>query len=88
MTKAEADERGAAVGPSGGRGGPDRESQIRAEELCRMAAFRLRETANRIATLAQNANSPALHDALLEVHRRLTADERELLQLAGANRRS
>jgi hypothetical protein len=44
-----------------------------------MAAFRIRETANRIATLAQRAASQALRRKLLEIGERLIAEERVLL---------
>jgi hypothetical protein len=55
------------------------ESQIRAEEVCRMAAFRIRETANRIATLANSARDDALRRILLATCERLLAEERALL---------
>ena len=48
-------------------------------ELRRMAAFRIRETSNRIATLAQNAEDGALRAALLALCQRLQQEERLLL---------
>jgi hypothetical protein len=63
--------------------GPGGESQIREEEVYRMAAFRIRETANRIATLANSARDEALRRELLLVCERLLAEERELLSRAG-----
>ena len=47
-----------------------------------MAAFRIRETANRIATLANSANDGALKRELLMLCQRLLAEERTLLQLS------
>ncbi|MDX2170384.1 MAG: hypothetical protein SF182_25150 [Deltaproteobacteria bacterium] len=55
---------------------------MRDQEICRMAAFRIRETANRIATLANNATDSALKHELLTVCQRLLAEERTLLQLS------
>jgi hypothetical protein len=57
------------------------ESQIRDEELYRMAAFRIRETANRIAKLANGAHDPALRSELTGVCERLLSEERALLAL-------
>jgi hypothetical protein len=57
------------------------ESQIRDEERYRMAAFRIREAANRIATLANGAPDPALRRELLAVCERLLGEERTLLAL-------
>lgn len=48
-------------------------------ELRRMAAFRVRETANRIATLAQSAQNEALRRELLSIAQRLKNEERLLL---------
>jgi hypothetical protein len=55
---------------------------MRDQEICRMAAFRIRETANRIATLANNASDGALKRELLTLCQRLLAEERTLLQLS------
>jgi hypothetical protein len=55
------------------------ESHIRDEEVFRMAAFRIRETANRIATLANSTRSDALRRELLVVCERLHAEEAALL---------
>ena len=57
------------------------EAQIRDEELYRMAAFRIRETANRIAKLANGAQDPALRSELSGVCERLLNEERALLAL-------
>jgi hypothetical protein len=48
-------------------------------ELRRMAAFRVRETANRIATLANSAQSEDLRRELLAICQRLMKEERLLL---------
>jgi len=55
------------------------DAQMRDQELCRMAAFRLRETANRIATLANSAADERLRSTLIAVCDRLLQEERELL---------
>jgi hypothetical protein len=55
------------------------DSQIDGDEVYRMAAFRIRETANRIATLANSARDDALRHALLATCDRLLAEERDLL---------
>ncbi|MBX3028028.1 hypothetical protein KF840_24340 [bacterium] len=47
-------------------------------ELRRMAAFRVRETANRIATLAQSAQNEELRRELLSIAQRLKNEERRL----------
>lgn len=52
----------------------------RDEELCRMAAFRIRETANRIATLAQSASDDGLRRELLQICKQLLADEHTLIR--------
>jgi hypothetical protein len=62
----------------GGFGGDD--STGRGDhELRRMAAFRIRETANRIATLAQNAEDETLRRSLLGLCQRLVQEQRLLL---------
>jgi hypothetical protein len=76
------DEREARDGADlAGAGSAAAESQIRNEEIFRMAAFRIRETANRIATLANSARDPALRRELLVVCERLLEEERRLLAL-------
>jgi hypothetical protein len=59
------------------------ESQIRDDELYRMAAFRIRETANRITTLANSAQDEHLRRELLTVCERLLKEERDLLFRTG-----
>lgn len=59
------------------------ESHIREEEVYRMAAFRIRETANRIATLANGVRDDALRTALLQACERLLSEERTLLERIG-----
>lgn len=51
-------------------------------ELRRMAAFRVRETANRIATLANSAQNEDLRRALLAICQRLMKEERLLLEVS------
>lgn len=76
------DEREARDGPDlAGAGSGVAESQIRSEEIFRMAAFRIRETANRIATLSHSARDPALQRELQIVCERLLEEERRLLEL-------
>ena len=53
--------------------------KIRDEELYRMAAFRIRETANRIATLANSVRDDTLRAELQSVCQRLLSEERALL---------
>ena len=53
--------------------------KIRDEELYRMAAFRIRETANRIATLANSVRDDTLRAELHSVCQRLLSEERALL---------
>jgi chromosome condensin MukBEF complex kleisin-like MukF subunit len=55
---------------------------VRDQEICRMAAFRIRETANRITTLANNAADDALRRDLLNLCQRLLTEERALLRLS------
>ena len=57
------------------------EAQIRDEELYRMAAFRIREAATRIAKLANGTHDPALRSELSAVCERLLSEERALLAL-------
>jgi hypothetical protein len=53
----------------------------RDEELRRMAAFRIREAANRVATLANNAQSETLRRELMAICETLLEEERGLLDL-------
>jgi hypothetical protein len=70
------DERDAGSGSGlSGRG----ESQMADQECLHMAAFRIKETANRIATLARRARNPALRRALLAIRERLLSEEQQLL---------
>lgn len=57
------------------------EAAMRDAEICQMAAFRIRETAKRVATLAARAESP-LREQLAELGRRLQEEERALLEWA------
>ena len=52
------------------------ESQMHDEECLRMAAFRIRETAKRIAMLADRAQDPALRRDLHALRERLLNEER------------
>jgi hypothetical protein len=58
------------------------DAQMRDQELCRMAAFRLREAANRIATLANSAQDERLRSELIAVCDRLLQEEHDLLATA------
>jgi len=49
-------------------------------ELRRMAAFRIRETANRIATLAHSATDDRLRQDLLRICQELLTDEQGLMK--------
>jgi hypothetical protein len=69
--------------PDIGASGAGGESQIREDEVYRMAAFRIRETANRIAPLAHSLRDEALRSELLLVCERLLAEERDLLGRSG-----
>jgi len=75
------DEEEAQVRPAdtGSEGDGAGESQIREIEVYRMAAFRIRETANRIATLANSARDDGLRRELQRVYERLLSEERSLL---------
>ena len=71
------DEREARDGAElAGAGSAAAESQIRNEELFRMAAFRIRETANRIATLANSARDRATCDVCERLLRRSCCERR------------
>jgi len=61
--------------------GPGTDPQARDSELYRMAAFRIREAANRIATLANASHDETLQRQLLAVCERLVDEERALLAL-------
>jgi hypothetical protein len=69
--RAEADDGGSA---NGGAAPGRRDSELR-----RMAAFRLHETANRIATLANSSADQSLQRALLAICQTLLREERALL---------
>ena len=64
------------AGSGSGRSG---ESQMGDQECLRMAAFRIHETANRIAALADRARNPALRRDLLAIRGRLLNEEQGLL---------
>ena len=58
---------------------PSDEGEAQHEEEClQMAAFRIHETANRIALLAERAKDPALRRALHALHKRLLNEEQAL----------
>lgn len=65
---------GSGSGPSG-----EGESRMGDQECLRMAAFRIREAANRIGALADRARNPALRRDLLAIGGRLLNEEQELL---------
>lgn len=69
-------------GESSGTASSAGESNIRTQELYRMAAFRIRETANRIATLANSARDETMRRALVATCERLLEEERRLLELS------
>jgi hypothetical protein len=52
------------------------------DELWRIAAFRLRESARRIYTLSNVATSPGARAQLLGIYVRLRSDEEKLCALA------
>lgn len=54
------------------------EAQTHEEECLRMAAFRIRETANRIGLLAERAQTPELRRDLQALHKRLLNEEQSL----------
>lgn len=66
----------------------DRSTSAQDRELRRMAAFRVREAANRIAVLANNADTPGLREALHAICQRLLSEERALLGSDGTARDS
>ena len=61
------------------------EAKIRDAELYRMAAFRIRESANRIVVLGNGAENPDVQRELTAVYERLLDEERALLALAGTS---
>jgi hypothetical protein len=77
VARAERD-KGSGSGRFGGA-----ESQMDDQERLRMVAFRINETANRIGTLAQRAQNPALRHDLLAIRERLLNEGRELLARHG-----
>ena len=72
-------ERGAGGGSRGPVPAGGGESQMDEEECLHMAAFRIRETAKRIAVLADRTQDPALRRDLLALRERLLNEERALL---------
>ena len=70
-------------GAGGGRSSPvpagEGQSQRHYEETLEMAAFRISETAKRIAVLAERTQNPALRRDLHALHERLLNEERALL---------
>lgn len=74
------DECGAGGGTSRGPVGADEgKAELHDEECLRMAAFRIRETAKRIAVLADRIQDPARRRDLRALHERLLNEERGLL---------
>ena len=57
---------------------PSDEAQTHEEECLRMAAFRIRETANRIGLLAERAQTSELRRDLQALHKRLLNEEQAL----------
>lgn len=53
-------------------------------ELCKIAAFRLREAANRIDVLANGARSPELRALFVSIYEKMMRDQQELSLLADA----
>ena len=51
------------------------------QELLRMAAFKLRESANRIVALAHETESKGLRVRLLSVHKRLMQEEQRVAEV-------
>lgn len=73
------DRRASVALHAAGHGGDDSSVHRDDAELRRMAAFRIRETANRIATLAPRARSEDLRRQLNEIWEQLLQEERRLL---------
>jgi hypothetical protein len=68
------------AGEAGGDRAPDGDApQRRDAELRRMAAFRIRETANRIVVLANSARNERLREELLAICQMLQREEQALL---------
>ncbi len=65
---------GTLPGSETGGGGRRQDAELR-----RMAMFRIREAANRLATLANSAQDERLRDELLRIYRALLDHERALL---------
>jgi len=65
---------------SGAGRAPTEGTRMRDEECLRSAAFRLRETADRMAILALRAQDPALRDSLLAIREELLKHQRRLTQ--------
>ena len=74
------------AGASDGGSPRDGSSPTRDRELQRMAAFRVREAANRIAVLANSAQNDGLRETLLAICQRLLSEERTLLDGGGPAR--
>jgi hypothetical protein len=72
-------ERGAGSGPISPVPPDEGESQMHNQECLRMAAFHIRETAKRIALMADRAQDPALRRDLLAISERLLHEEQALL---------
>lgn len=51
-------------------------------ELCKIAAYRLREAANRIDVLANGARSAELRALFVSIYEKLMGDQEELCKLA------
>jgi len=66
-------------GPSSDDPTGEGESQMHEDECLQMAAFRIRETAKRIAVLADRTQDPALRRELQALRERLLDEERALL---------
>lgn len=76
---ADFNERGAGGGARSPVPPGEGESQMHNQECLRMAAFRIRETAKRIAMLAERAQDPALRRDLHAIRERLLNEEEALL---------
>ena len=72
-------ERGGGGGPTSPVPPDEGESQMHNQECLRMAAFRIRETAKRIAMLADRAQDPALRRDLHALRDRFLNEEQALL---------
>lgn len=75
-----------AGGSGDGNAFDESSPQRRDGELRRMAAFRVRETANRISVLANSAQNERLRAQLLAICQSLLVEERALLDGSGPSR--